>query len=47
MSRVQLLASKFENMKMHDDESVADFNVQLLDIAKESFAPGEKSLKKN
>lgn len=27
---------------MNDDESIAEFNVRLLDIANESFALGEK-----
>lgn len=43
MSRLKLLTSKFENLKMHDDKSIVDFNVQLLDIANESFSLGEKS----
>ena len=43
MSRLQLLTSKFENLKMHDDKSIVDFNVWLLDIANESFSLGEKS----
>ena len=33
MLRLQLLTSKFENLRMNDDESIVVFNVCLLDIA--------------
>lgn len=42
MSRLQLLATKFENLKMEDDETIIEFNMRLLDIANESLALGEK-----
>ncbi|XP_038896219.1 uncharacterized protein LOC120084497 [Benincasa hispida] len=41
MSRLQLLTSKFENLRMHNDEFIGDFNV-MLDISNESSALGEK-----
>lgn len=42
MSRLQLLTSKFEGLKMLESESIAEFNVRLLDISNESFALGMK-----
>lgn len=42
MLRLKLLTSKFENLRMNNDESIAEFNVYLLNIANESFALGEK-----
>lgn len=38
MSRLQLLTTKFENLKMMEDESISDFNIHLCDIANTSFA---------
>lgn len=38
MSRVRLLTTKFEILKMLDDKSLFEFNVHLLDIANETFA---------
>lgn len=42
MSKLQLLASKFENLKLLDGEFVANFNIPLLHIENESFALVEK-----
>src|SRR3954462_8099397 len=42
MSRLQLLTTKFENLRMRDDESIKDFYMNLLDIANTSGALGEK-----
>src|SRR3954467_15056421 len=42
MSRLQLLTTKFENLRMRDDESIKDFHMNLLDIANTSGALGEK-----
>ena len=42
ISRLQPLTSKFEALKMSEDEFIADFNVHVQDIAIESFALGEK-----
>ena len=36
------LATHFENLRMHDDESLSNFYTKLCDIANESFALGEK-----
>lgn len=44
MSRLQLLATKFENLKMQEDETIVEFNVRLFYIFNESFALGEKIL---
>lgn len=42
MSRLQLLTTKFESLKMLKEETIIEFNVRLLDIANESFDLGEK-----
>ncbi|XP_058771038.1 uncharacterized protein LOC131644531 [Vicia villosa] len=42
MSRLQLLTTKFENLRMRDDESIKDFHMNILDIANTSGALGEK-----
>ena len=42
MSKLQLLTTKFENLKMKDDESIQDFHTNILDIANASGALGEK-----
>lgn len=42
MSRLQLLTTKFESLKMLEEETIIEFNVRLLDIANESFDLGEK-----
>lgn len=42
MSKLQLLASKFENLKLLDGEFVANFNIPLLNIENESFTLVEK-----
>src|SRR3954464_7201440 len=42
MSRLQLLTTKFENLRMRDDESIQDFHMNILDIANTSGALGEK-----
>ena len=36
------LTTRFENLRMHDDESLSDFYTKLCDIVNESFALGEK-----
>lgn len=41
MPRLQLLATKFENMRMNEDETVSEFHIRLCDIANTSFALGE------
>jgi hypothetical protein len=42
MSRLQLLTTKFENLKMKDDEDIYDFHMSVLDIANSFDALGEK-----
>ncbi|TYK04708.1 gag-pol polyprotein [Cucumis melo var. makuwa] len=41
-SRLQLVTSRFEALKMSEDESVAEYNERVLAIANESFKLGEK-----
>ena len=41
MSRLQLLTTKFENLRMNEDEIVSETHIRLLDIANTSFALGE------
>ncbi|KAA0060219.1 putative mitochondrial protein [Cucumis melo var. makuwa] len=41
-SRLQLITSKFETLKMVKDESVSDYNERVLEIANESLLLGEK-----
>ena len=36
------LTTRFENLRMHDDESLSDFYTKLCDIANESFVLGKK-----
>ncbi|KAA0047123.1 gag-pol polyprotein [Cucumis melo var. makuwa] len=38
-----ILRSRFEVLKMSDDETFSEFNVRVLDIANKSFALGEKA----
>lgn len=42
MSRLQLLRTKFKNMRMKEDKNIGEFNVHLHDNANRSFAIGEK-----
>ena len=42
MSRLQLLTTKFENLKMKEDESIYDFHMSILEITNASSALGEK-----
>lgn len=47
ISRLQLLTTKFENLRMKEDEFISDFNIRLRDIANTFFALGEKISKEN
>lgn len=38
MSRLQLLTTKFENLKMNEDESICEFHIRLRDISNTSFS---------
>ncbi|KAA0050596.1 gag-pol polyprotein [Cucumis melo var. makuwa] len=42
ISRLQLIMSKFESLRMTKDESVSDYNKRVLEIANESLLLGEK-----
>ncbi|KAK2389850.1 gag-protease polyprotein [Trifolium repens] len=42
MSKLQLLATKFENLRMEDEETIFEFNTRIRDIANSTFALGEK-----
>ena len=42
LAKLQLLSSKFENLKMNEDESIQDFHMIVLDIANDSEDLGEK-----
>ena len=44
ISKLQILTTRFEQLKMHEDECIANFNSKLCDIANESFALREKYL---
>lgn len=37
-----MLGLRSENLRMHEDESISDFNSKLCDIANETFSLGEK-----
>ncbi|CAM8971606.1 unnamed protein product [Rhodiola kirilowii] len=41
ISRMEMVTSKFENLRMLEDETITDFNTRVLDISNESFALGE------
>jgi hypothetical protein len=41
-SRLQLLTTKFENMKMQEDENIHDYYMNVLDIANSFDSLGEK-----
>ena len=42
ISKLQMLASRFEDLKMLEHEAINNFNSKLYDIANEAFALGEK-----
>ena len=42
LSKLQILTSYFENLRMKEEESISDFNSKICDIANEAFALGEK-----
>ncbi|CAM8965641.1 unnamed protein product [Rhodiola kirilowii] len=41
ISRMETVTSKFENLRMQEDETIVDFNTRVLNIANEAFALGE------
>jgi hypothetical protein len=42
MSKLQLLTTNFENLRMDEYETILDFNTKLRDIANLAFSLGEK-----
>ena len=42
LSKLKILTTRFENLKMHEEETIGEFNARLCDIAKEMFMLGEK-----
>src|SRR4030065_2242268 len=42
MSKLQLLTSKFENLRMKEEETIQDFHMNILDIANSCGDLGEK-----
>ncbi|CAM8993913.1 unnamed protein product [Rhodiola kirilowii] len=41
ISRMETVTAKFENLRMQEDETIADFNTRVLDISNEAVALGE------
>ena len=44
ISKLQMLASRFEDLRMMENETISDFNSKLCDLANEAFALREKYL---
>lgn len=42
MSKLQLITTKFEGLKMKDDESIQEFHMNILELANASNALREK-----
>lgn len=45
MSILQLLTTKFENLRMNEEESICEFHIKLCDISNTCFALGENMSK--
>ncbi|CAM8997351.1 unnamed protein product [Rhodiola kirilowii] len=41
ISQMETITTKFENLRMQKDETIADFNTRVLDISNEAFSLGE------
>ncbi|CAM8948955.1 unnamed protein product [Rhodiola kirilowii] len=41
ISRMETVTAKFQNLRMQEDETIADFNTRVLDSSNEAFALGE------
>ncbi|CAM8966100.1 unnamed protein product [Rhodiola kirilowii] len=39
---METVTAKFKNLRMQEDETIADFNTRVLDISNEAFALGEQ-----
>lgn len=46
MSKLELLTTKFENLRMNGDESICEFHIRLRNISNTSFALSEKMYEK-
>lgn len=44
MSKLQLLTTKFENLKMKEDENIQHFHMNVLDVANSFDSLGEKNV---
>ena len=44
MSRLQMLTTQFENLKMNEEETIVEFHMRVYDMANSSFALVEKML---
>ena len=42
ISKLQMLTTRFEDLRMMENETISDFNSKLCDIANEAFALGKK-----
>lgn len=47
MSRLQLLTTKFKNLRMKEEESIYEFHIRFRDIANTSFALRKRCMKKS
>ena len=47
ISRLQLLTTKFENLKMNDDETAQEYQMKILEITSASSALGQKMSEAN
>src|ERR1044072_480726 len=47
MSRLQMLTTKFENLRMKEDETIHEFHMNILEIVNTSGALGEKMSEEN
>src|ERR1044072_9485117 len=47
MSRLQMLTTQFETLRMAEEQTIAEFHMQIRHIAKTSFGLGEKMTNEN
>ena len=46
-SRIEILISKFENLRMEENETIEQYHARISDISNESFILKEKISKEN
>ena len=46
-SRIEMLISKFENLRMEENETIEQYHARISDISNESFILKEKISKEN